>query len=93
MATLLPCLLVLGVSASGVSRAADKPNIVLINVDDLGYGDIGPFGNTTQATPHLDRMAREGRLLTSHYGAPVCSPSRASLMTGRYNYRTGVVDV
>ncbi len=87
MATLLPCLLVLGVSASGVSRAADKPNIVLINVDDLGYADIGPFGNTTQATPHLDRMAREGRMLTSHYGAPVCSPSRASLMTGCYPKR------
>ncbi len=67
--------------------SADKPNIVLINVDDLGYGDIGPYGNTTQATPHLDRMAREGRLLTSHYGAPVCSPSRTSLMTGCYPKR------
>lgn len=87
IATLLPCLLVLGVSACGVSLAADKPNIVLINVDDLGYADIGPYGNTTQATPHLDRMAREGRLLTSHYGAPVCSPSRASLMTGCYPKR------
>ncbi len=69
------------------SIAADQPNIVLINVDDLGYGDIGPYGNTTQKTPHLDRMAREGRLLTSHYGAPVCSPSRASLMTGCYPKR------
>jgi arylsulfatase A-like enzyme len=69
--------------ASGI----EQPNIVLINVDDLGYGDIGPFGNTTQSTPHLDRMAREGRKLTSHYGAPVCSPSRASLMTGCYPKR------
>ncbi len=65
----------------------DKPNIVIINVDDLGYGDIGPFGNQTQSTPHLDRMAKEGRLLKSHYGAPVCSPSRASLMTGCYPKR------
>lgn len=66
---------------------AEKPNVILINVDDLGYGDIGPYGNQTQATPHLDRMAREGRKLTSHYGAPVCTPSRASLMTGCYPKR------
>ena len=64
-----------------------QPNIVFINIDDLGYGDIGPFGATTVTTPHLDRMAKEGRKLTSHYGAPVCSPSRASLMTGCYPKR------
>ncbi|MCA9058321.1 MAG: sulfatase-like hydrolase/transferase, partial [Planctomycetaceae bacterium] len=64
-----------------------KPNVILINIDDLGYGDIGPFGSTANATPHLDRMAREGRRLTSHYAAPVCSPSRASLMTGCYPKR------
>lgn len=69
------------------ATAAERPNIVLINVDDLGYGDIGPYGNQTQPTVHLDRMAREGRLLTSHYAAPVCSPSRASLMTGCYPKR------
>lgn len=78
---------IFSVSNAVVSTAAEKPNIVLINVDDLGYADIGPYGNTTQATPHLDRLAREGRLLTSHYGAPVCSPSRASLMTGCYPKR------
>ncbi|RMF42925.1 MAG: arylsulfatase [Planctomycetota bacterium] len=71
----------------GAIVAADRPNVVLINVDDLGYGDIGPYGNTTQQTPHLDRMAAEGRRLTSHYAAPVCSPSRASLMTGCYPKR------
>jgi len=71
----------------GSLMAAERPNIVLINVDDLGYGDIGPYGNTTQATPHLDRLAQEGRMLTSHYGAPVCSPSRAALMTGCYPKR------
>ena len=64
-----------------------RPNTVLINVDDLGYGDIGPFGNTTQPTLNLDRMAREGRRLTSHYAAPVCTPSRTSLMTGCYPKR------
>ena len=68
-------------------HAVEKPNFILINVDDLGYGDIGPFGNTTQATPNLDRMAAEGRKLTSHYAAPVCTPSRTSMMTGCYPKR------
>lgn len=66
--------------------AADRPNIILINVDDLGYADIGPFGSGS-STPHLDRMAAEGMKLTSHYAAPVCSPSRASMMTGCYPKR------
>jgi arylsulfatase A len=65
---------------------AARPNIIVINIDDLGYADIGPYGSNNR-TPHLDRMAREGRLLTSHYGAPVCSPSRAALMTGSYPKR------
>jgi len=63
-----------------------QPNFVVINIDDLGYADIGPFGSKNP-TPHLDRMAREGRKLTSHYAAPVCSPSRAALMTGCYPKR------
>ncbi len=65
---------------------AKQPNIILINIDDLGYADIGPFGSNNK-TPNLDRMAREGRRLTSHYAAPVCSPSRAALMTGSYAKR------
>ena len=68
-------------------RAADKPNLVFINSDDLGYADIGPFGSTINLTPNLDRMAKEGRRLTCHYAAPVCSPSRAALMTGCYPKR------
>jgi arylsulfatase A-like enzyme len=63
-----------------------RPNFILINIDDLGYADIGPFQGKI-ATPNLDRMAREGRKLTSHYAAPVCSPSRASMMTGCYPKR------
>ncbi len=70
-----------------VSALAAPPNFVVINIDDLGYADIGPFGSKLNRTPNLDRMAREGRKLTCFYGAPVCSPSRASLMTGCYPKR------
>jgi arylsulfatase A len=72
----------------GVSQAADTPNFVFINIDDLGYADIGAYGSELNRTPHLDRMAREGRKLTCFYAAPVCSPSRASLMTGCYPKRS-----
>ena len=70
----------------GSARAAEepKPNIVVIFIDDLGYADIGPFGATKQKTPNLDRMAAEGMKLTSFYAAPVCSVSRAQLLTGCY---------
>lgn len=79
-------VLTLLVGAHAASAAAEKINFILINIDDLGYADIGPFGSTSR-TPHLDRLAREGRKLTSHYAAPVCSPSRAALMTGSYPKR------
>jgi arylsulfatase A len=67
--------------------AAPGPNFVVINIDDLGYADTGPFGSTLNRTPNLDRMAKEGMRLTSFYAAPVCSPSRAALMTGCYPKR------
>ena len=71
--------------------AAEKPNFVLIFVDDLGYADIGAFGSKLHRTPHLDRMASEGRKLTSFYvTANVCTPSRSSLMTGSYPRRVGL---
>jgi arylsulfatase A-like enzyme len=73
-------------SLSSVS-SAEVPNFVIINIDDLGYADIGPFGSTLNRTPNLDRMAKEGRRLTCFYAAPVCSPSRSSLMTGCYPKR------
>ena len=74
---------------TGLGRvaAAERPNIIFINIDDLGYADIGPYGSTLNRTPHLDRMAAEGRKLTCFYAAPVCSPSRAALMTGCYPKR------
>ena len=73
--------------------APKPPNFVIIFVDDLGYGDIGPYGATKQRTPNLDRMAAEGMKLTSFYAAPVCSVSRAQLMTGCYGARVSVPGV
>jgi arylsulfatase A-like enzyme len=68
--------------------AAYRPNVVLIVADDLGYGDLGSFGATDVKTPNLDRLAREGVRLTDYYAnAPVCTPTRAALMTGRYQQR------
>ncbi len=72
---------------------ADRPNVVFIVADDLGYGDLGAFGNSDVQTPHLDRLAGEGVRLTQHYsGSAVCAPARAALMTGRYAHRTGAID-
>lgn len=73
--------------------AQGQPNVLFILVDDMGYGDFGVFGDGSPETPRLDAIAGEGVCLTQHYsGAPVCAPSRAALMTGRYPHRTGVVD-
>ena len=68
-----------------------KPNVIIILCDDLGYGDLGVFGNGMIRTPNIDRMAAEGVRLTTFYAsANVCTPSRAGLMTGRYPIRTGL---
>ncbi len=74
-----------------VCSAKKKPNIVLIVADDLGYGDIGCYGNKINRTPNLDRMAQEGLRFTDfHSNGPVCSPTRAALLTGRYQQRMGI---
>ena len=87
-------LLCLFVIALGVAPAAENPpNVVIIFIDDMGYGDIGPYGATKQKTPNLDRMAKEGMKLTSFYAAPVCSVSRAQLLTGCYGVRINVPGV
>ncbi len=68
-----------------------RPNIVLIFTDDQGYGDLGCFGSTTIRTPHLDRLAKEGRKFTSFMSASsVCTPSRSALLTGCYPNRIGL---
>ena len=74
-----------------VSTAAKKPNIIFILADDLGYGDLGCFGQTHVKTPILDKMAAEGIRLTSFYaGSTVCAPSRSVLMTGQDTGHTWV---
>ncbi len=69
---------------------AGPPSIVIILADDLGYGDLGSFGSPNIRTPRLDRMAAEGQKWTNFYVQPVCSPSRAALLTGRLPIRTGM---
>lgn len=87
--------LFLSLCASGYAADSQtpKPNIILILADDMGYGDIGPFGSTKNRTPNLDRMAQEGMKLTSFYAAPVCTPSRAQILTGCYAKRVSLPDV
>lgn len=75
------------------AQSAVKPNVIVILADDLGYGDLGCYGSSIP-TPNLDQMAKEGVRLTRFYSAsPVCSPSRAALLSGKYAVRTGVVNV
>jgi len=82
---------VVGMSAQGKGAAPQsKPNIILLFIDDLGYGDTGPFGCTDIPTPHIDRLAKEGVVFTQAYVTnPPCCPSRASLLTGMYGQRFG----
>src|SRR6476620_3268213 len=72
------------------AQSARPPNIVIILADDMGYGDIGSFGAPNIRTPRLDAMAAEGQKWTSFYVQPVCSPSRAALLTGRLPIRSGM---
>jgi len=94
MKSIALCLsLLAALTALHATAAPAQPNLVIIFIDDLGYADIGPFGATKQHTPNLDRMAREGMKLTSFYAAPVCSVSRAQLLTGCYGARVSVPGV
>lgn len=75
-------------------REFEQPNIILIMADDLGYGDIGCYGNTEILTPSLDKLASEGLKFTDfHSNGSVCSPTRAALLTGRYQQRSGMEGV
>src|SRR5262245_31476304 len=75
-----------------VAAAPARPNVLVVIADDQGYGDLGCHGNPILKTPNLDAFAKRSVQLTHFYVSPVCSPTRSSLMTGRYNYRTGIID-
>jgi arylsulfatase A len=89
----MTCLVAALTLRAGVGLAADKPNIIVLLCDDLGYGDLSCFGHPEVRTPNLDKLALQGLRLTNCYSAsPVCSPSRAGLMTGRTPNRLGIRD-
>jgi arylsulfatase A-like enzyme len=85
------CPLVLAVFATVVTAqspaAPARPNVVLIITDDVGYGDIGSYGSPDIRTPNIDRLAKEGTRFSDFYAAPTCTPTRAALITGRYQQR------
>ncbi len=86
--------LFLAMSLSTLAYAQPKPNVILILVDDMGYGDLGCYGEKTIPTPHIDALARGGMRFTDfHSNGVVCSPTRAALLTGRYQQRAGVPEV
>ncbi|MCA9125431.1 MAG: sulfatase [Planctomycetales bacterium] len=88
---LLAGLAAVSLQINSLVHADDRPNFVVIFADDLGYGDLGCFGHPTISTPELDRMALEGMRWTQFYSAaPVCTPSRAALLTGRLPMRSGM---
>jgi hypothetical protein len=77
-------------AASSARAAAVRPNVVFVMTDDAGYGDFGCYGATDIRTPHVDRLAREGVRLTDFYAMPQCSPTRAALISGRYQQRVRI---
>ncbi len=90
MKSTLLSLVLLGL-ACGSAAAADKPNLIWIMADDLGYAELGSYGQKVIQTPQLDRMAREGMRFTQFYaGATVCALSRSVVMTGQHQGRTRV---
>lgn len=84
-------LLAAGLTSPGWAQTSRKPNLVFILVDDMGYGDLSSYGATDLRTPSIDRLAKEGIKLTNCYSnGPVCTPTRAAFITGRYQQRVGL---
>ena len=76
------------------AQTSERPNVIFIYADDLGYGDLGCYGATSIQTPYLDQMAEQGIRFTNFYvTSPVCSPSRSALLTGRYQVKSGITRV
>lgn len=79
-----------GLVAQSPARGGTRPNSILVLTDDVGYGDIGSYGSRDIRTPHIDRLARGGVRLTDFYASPQCTPTRAALITGRYQQRVSL---
>ncbi|MGE0610241.1 MAG: arylsulfatase [Pirellulales bacterium] len=79
-------------AALAAGDAHKRPNVIVVMTDDQGFGDLGANGNTILRTPHLDGLQRQSATLSQFYVCPVCTPTRAGLLTGRYNYRTRAID-
>ncbi len=87
------CVVLATILTSAAHAAPDRPNIILILADDLGWSDVGCYGNRFHETPHIDRLAADGLRFTDFYAAgPVCSPTRASILCGQHPARTGITD-
>jgi arylsulfatase A-like enzyme len=93
----IPCLILLFADSAfaqperqPLKQTARSPNVIVILTDDQGWGDLSVHGNTNISTPNIDRLASQGMALDRFYVCPICSPTRAEFMTGRYNPRTGV---
>ncbi len=84
------CVLVVLAGCAAEHDRERPPNFIVILADDLGYADTGAYGSSRNETPHLDRLAREGLRFTDfHSNGPMCTPTRAALLTGRYQNRLG----
>jgi arylsulfatase A-like enzyme len=84
-------LAVVALALGGARQAPTRPNVVLIMMDDIGYGDVGSYGSPDARTPNIDRLARQGIRLTDAYAnGAVCTPTRAALISGRYQQRVGL---
>jgi arylsulfatase A-like enzyme len=86
------CALVILVALLPIASAARRPNVVVILTDDQGFAELGVTGNPIIRTPQIDRFASQSASLVNFHVMPVCSPTRAGFLTGRYSYRTGVTD-
>ena len=88
---LVPIAAIAGLNRAVGAATVVRPNVLFLWADDVGYGDIGSFGNRSMKTPNIDQLAASGTRLTAHYvTSPLCTPSRAALMTGRYAIRAGM---
>ena len=93
VASTAAALVLMAAATPGVAQQEQKPNVVFILADNMGYGDLGSYGGGElrgAPTPRLDQLAREGLRLTQFLVEPACTPSRAALMTGQYSIRNGL---